>query len=130
MNAFNDATCEKCGHKIAWMGPISKRPPCDECGHLPDEKSLRRAEQEVMAARAAVSEQMKNDNLEDHLLALASRITALEKSWDHTNKKVNALTSNAIEARYADAIDSLKESVLILTETVQGLADAIVKNQI
>lgn len=50
-SAFNDARCPRCNRKISWTGPLENRPPCPQCGHQIPLEELKRADEEMQAAR-------------------------------------------------------------------------------
>lgn len=53
-HGFMDASCPKCGHHVGWLGTALDRPPCEQCGHLPDPAELRQLEDQLAEARQKI----------------------------------------------------------------------------
>lgn len=47
MPAFMDATCSKCGKRFGWVGKVTDRPACPNCGDRPSDESLQADEEEL-----------------------------------------------------------------------------------
>lgn len=58
-NAFNDATCSKCGCHIGWFGALVDRPPCPDCGDVFSLETLRADEITIEKARLEILHEMR-----------------------------------------------------------------------
>ena len=67
-NGMYDATCPKCGCRVAWKGRVFDRPRCPRCGHQIPQGELAAADQQLEKIR---QEMLADSNRTPHLFTVA-----------------------------------------------------------
>lgn len=75
MRGCFDVVCPRCRARIGWRGAITDRPACRQCGHRPDQDTLKAAAEQLEAASARMDEALKTREAK----AWAARTPAQER---------------------------------------------------
>ena len=64
IRAFMDASCPECHTHIGWLGSLSDKPPCPNCGHQDSPEALDAVAVTLNAARVKVNARIAKEHRE------------------------------------------------------------------